>query len=71
MTISRQNGKSAEMTGWKYRLTGITGLRGVDRRHTFETALITVEPVSQSLVDEGFFTYFITAEQLFARASEP
>jgi AAA+ ATPase superfamily predicted ATPase len=37
------------------------------RRHTFETALITAEPVSQALVDEGFFTYFIIAEQLFAR----
>jgi len=38
------------------------------RRYTFETALITSEPASETLAAEGFFTYLITAEELFAQA---
>jgi AAA+ ATPase superfamily predicted ATPase len=37
------------------------------RRYTFETALITSEPASETLPGEGFFTYLITAEELFAK----
>jgi len=36
------------------------------RRYTFETALVTTEPVADKLAGEGFFTYFIDGEQLFA-----
>jgi hypothetical protein len=35
------------------------------RRYTFETALITAEPVAKTLAAEGFFTYLIDAGQLF------
>jgi hypothetical protein len=35
------------------------------RRYTFETALITTEPVSEKLAAEGFFTYLIAGEELF------
>jgi hypothetical protein len=38
------------------------------RRYTFETALITSEPASEALAAEVFFTYLITAEELFAQA---
>lgn len=35
------------------------------RRYTFETALITAEPVSEKLAAEGFFTYLIAAGDFF------
>ena len=39
------------------------------RRHTFETALITAEPVSEKLAAEGFFTYLIAAAEFFDGAA--
>jgi hypothetical protein len=35
------------------------------RRYTIETALITTEPVTETLAAEGFFTYLIDAGRLF------
>lgn len=37
-------------------------------RYTVETALISTEPVPDSLKNEGYFTYLITADQLLATA---
>lgn len=37
-------------------------------RYTLETALITTEPVPDTLKNEGYFTYLVTAEQLLATA---
>jgi uncharacterized protein len=39
------------------------------QRYTVETALITMEPVSESLKNEGFFSYLITCDELLAMAA--
>src|SRR5262249_28922066 len=39
-------------------------------RYTVETALITTEPVPESLRNEAYFTYLVTSEELVRVAQE-
>ena len=37
-------------------------------RYTVETALITTEPIPESIRREGYFTYLVTSEELISAA---